>query len=352
VRRLLGHRYLRRCVTVPAVLGLFFLLVTTLPLWALVAAALSPRLPGRWRPLRLLWFVVVYLALQAVALLSVTGLWLRSGFGRHQQRRDIQLRHYRLLGRLLAVLMRASERIFRLRLAVDAEPLPDDKPQVPRDDPRPLLVLSRHAGPGDSFLLVHELMSVYRRNPRIVLKHTLQWDPTVDLVLNRLPTRFISPAPGGGETVARTIGALATELRDDEVLIIFPEGGNFTERRRLEAIDRLAASGLATYAERARGMQHLLAPRPGGTFAAIDACPDADVVFVAHTGLEQLSSLRDLWRGLPMDADVRARLWTVPAEEVPDDPEARIEWLYGWWERMDAWVGQQVRSATDRQGSG
>jgi 1-acyl-sn-glycerol-3-phosphate acyltransferase len=336
--RLLGHRYLRRCVTVPAVLLTLFLLVTTLPLWAIAAAAVSPRLPGRWRPLRLLWFVIVYLALQGAGIVAATMLWLRSGFGRHLWRPDIQALHYRLLGVLLATLMRAARRAFKLHLAVDAEPLPDAKPQVERDDPRPLLVLSRHAGPGDSFLLVHELMSVYDRRPRIVLKNTLQWDPVVDLLLNRLPTRFISPGPGGGGAVTATIGALAAELRTDEAMIIFPEGGNFTEGRRLRAIERLDQAGLAEHAERARGMRHLLAPRPGGTFAAIDAVPSADVVFVAHTGLEQLSTVWDLWRGLPMDADVRARMWTVPAEEVPDDPDARMDWLYDWWERMDRWI--------------
>jgi 1-acyl-sn-glycerol-3-phosphate acyltransferase len=343
VRRLLAHRYLRRCVTVPVVFASLFLLLTLLPLWALAAAAVSPVLPGRWRPLRLLWFLVIYLALQAVGIIVTAVLWCRSVFGRHLWRRDIQLAHYRVLGLLLGVLMRSAERVFNLRLAVDAEPLPDDKPQVPRDDPRPLLVLSRHAGPGDSFLLVHELMSVYGRNPRIVLRSTLQWDPTVDLILNRLPTRFITPASGAGDAVARTIGGLAAQLGDDEALIIFPEGANFTERRRMRAIERLEETGLTQYAARARGMRYLLAPRPGGTFAAIDAAPDADVVFVAHTGLEQLSTLADLWRGLPMDADVRARLWTVPAEEVPDDPEARMDWLYGWWERIDAWIADVVR---------
>jgi 1-acyl-sn-glycerol-3-phosphate acyltransferase len=352
MRRLLRHRYLRRCVTIPAVVLILFLVVTTLPLWALGAAAASPRLPGRWRPLRLLWFAVVYLALQTAGIVAAAALWVRSGFGRHLWRADVQALHYRLLGVLLAAVMRSARRAFHIHLAVDAEPLPDEKPQVPREDPRPLLVLSRHAGPGDSFLLVHELLSVYGRRPRIVLKDTLQWDPVVDLLLNRLPTRFISPNPGDGAAVARTIGELAGALRDDEAMIIFPEGGNFSEGRRLRAIQRLRDAGRTAYAERAAAMQHLLAPRPGGTFAAIDAAPTADVVFVAHTGLEQLSTLRDLWRGLPMDADVRARMWTVPAEEVPDDPEARLDWLYDWWGRVDAWIAANPAGAGKRAADG
>lgn len=38
-----------------------------------------------------------------------------------------------------------------------------------------------------------------------------------------------------------------------------------------------------------KSMTHVLAPRPAGTLAAIGACPDdADVVLVAHTGLDEI----------------------------------------------------------------
>lgn len=320
----------------------FVLIATTLPLWALAAAAASPRLPGRWRPLRLLWFGVVYLALEVAGILAAGALWIRAGFGRNHDREDVRRQHYRLLSLLLAAMLRSARRAFRLRVVVDAPPLPADASGDGARAPRPLLVLSRHAGPGDSFLLVHELLAVYRRRPRIVLKATLQWDPVIDLLLNRLPTSFLDTTgdrrvPGPGAATAM-VGQLASDLTSDDALVIFPEGGNFTESRRRRAIERLEAAGLAGFAQRARDMRHLVAPRPAGTFAAIDACPHADVVFVAHTGLEQLSGVRDLWRGLPMDSDVRARFWVERAEDVPCDPEARIRWLYDCWQRTDAWI--------------
>ena len=40
-------------------------------------------------------------------------------------------------------------------------------------------------------------------------------------------------------------------------------------------------------------MTHVLAPRPGGLLAALDAAPDADVVLVAHTGLDHLLTVRE-----------------------------------------------------------
>lgn len=332
---LLRHRLARRAVTIPAVCGAFFLLVTTLPLWMLAAAFVSPRLPGRWRGLRLLWFAVVYLGLQVAGLAAAAALWVAAGFGRHVASERHQRRHYRLLALLLDALMRSARRVFKLRLAVQAEPPPDEQPHVARDEARPMVVLSRHAGPGDSFVLVHQLLNGYGRRPRVVLKDTLQWDPLIDVLLNRVPAQFITASRAG---MAESIGGLAGDLGPRDALVIFPEGANFTESRRLRGIERLEQAGLAAYAGRAGRLRHLMAPRPAGTFAAIDAGRDADVVLVAHWGLEGLSTVRDLWRGLPMEADVQARFWTVPAEDVPVDPTDRVDWLYDWWERLDAWI--------------
>jgi predicted acylesterase/phospholipase RssA len=55
----------------------------------------------------------------------------------------------------------------------------------------PVLVLARHGGPGDSFALVHLLLTRYHRGVRIVLKDILQIDPLIDLLLNRLGCCFL-----------------------------------------------------------------------------------------------------------------------------------------------------------------
>jgi hypothetical protein len=85
-------------------------------------------------------------------------------------------------------------------------------------------------------------------------------------------------------------------------------------------------------------MRHVLPPQPGGVAAALNAAPDADVVWVAHAGLDHLFTVADVWRGLPLDTLVRMRWWRVPADEVPVGFEAQAAWLYHWWERIDAWV--------------
>jgi 1-acyl-sn-glycerol-3-phosphate acyltransferase len=211
-------------------------------------------------------------------------------------------------------------------------PLPD----AYRD--RPLVVFCRHAGPADSFLLVNALVNWYEREPRIVLSAALQWDPVIDVMLNRLPNRFISE--GQGQDVERRVGELAVGLDHNDAFVIFPEGGNFTERRRVAGITRLRRRGLHDMARRSEAMRHVLVPRPGGVVAALAAAPTADVVWVAHTGLDHLYTAGDVWRALPLDNTVQMRWWRVPAAEVPQEEQAQIDWLYQWWKRIDDWIAE------------
>jgi 1-acyl-sn-glycerol-3-phosphate acyltransferase len=334
---------IRRVLSVPLVLAALPLLIATLPLWVVAGVVTGPFLPGRQRPLRLLWFGVVWLAIEWVALGTLGWLWLRAGFGRRLREPRWQAAHQRLLRWILDRVYATARRAFRLRVVGSGQG------RLPRD--RPLLVLCRHAGPGDSLLLVRTLVTLAERRPRIVLKDALQLDPTVDVLLNRLPNRFITPRPGVAEDVEAAIADLAGGAGPGDAVVIFPEGGNFTERRRLRAIERLRALGHHDEAAKAERMRHLLAPKPGGTLAAMAAAPTADVLLVAHQGLEDLSTLGDLWRGLPMDDVVEARWWHVPCGELPRSAvrDAQVDWLFDWWGRLDAWVAGRRAADEDRR---
>ncbi|WP_205473039.1 1-acyl-sn-glycerol-3-phosphate acyltransferase [Nocardioides sp. SYSU D00038] len=324
-------RWLRRLVVAPAVVGLAVLVWVTLPLWLLGAACFSPLLPGRWRLPRLAWLFVLYLTIEALLLVVLGGFWLAAGLGRRLRRPYWEGLHYDLVQGVMWVFFREARRVLHLEITTDG-PAPDAHPGVP------LLVACRHAGPGDSFTLVHALMHWYAREPRVVLKNTLAWDPAVDVLLNRLPARFISPNPAAGEDIESQIAALATGLDHNDAFVIFPEGGNFTPARRERAIARLRRLGMDRMAERAEAMTNVLAPRPGGLLAALEAAPDADVVLVAHTGLDHVLTVADVWRELPMDKRIVMRWWQVPRSEIPAGREAQIDWLFGWWERIDAWI--------------
>jgi 1-acyl-sn-glycerol-3-phosphate acyltransferase len=320
----------RRLLIAPAFIVGVGLLLVSLPIWLLVAAFVSRYVPGRWRVLRVAWFLFLYLAMEAILLVVLFAVWVASGFGWRLRSAAFVGLHYRLAAWWLRRIMGSARRTFRLDITVENE--------LAEIGDRPIVVLSRHAGPGDSFLLVDALLNRNRRwYPRIVLKDLLQLDPCVDVVLNRVPTRFVPSTGRAGEAVVRSISELAAGLGPSDALVLFPEGGNFTPARRTRAIERLDEIGRADLAERAREMAHLLPPKPTGALTALAAAPTADVVFVGHVGLEHLSTVRDLWRGIPIDTEVVSRLWHVPAQELPP-PDERERWLYDHWAEIDRWI--------------
>ncbi|MCW2806754.1 MAG: phospholipid/glycerol acyltransferase [Marmoricola sp.] len=326
-------RGLQRVVVAPAVIALTVLMWTTLPLWLVAAGILSPFVPGWLRPVRLLWLAVVHLTLESVALVELFGLWIASGLGWRLRSPFFERIHYDIAQAYLVVFFREARRVLRLKIET-VGPAPDAGPG------EPLLVFCRHAGPGDSFTLMYALMHWYGREPRVVLKETLAWDPMVGVLLHRLPSRFISARPDPGRDVETEVGELARDLDANDAFVIFPEGGNFTPARRERAIKRLQRLGLHRMAERAEQMIHVLAPRPGGVLAALDAAPEADVLLVAHTGLDHVVSIADVWHSLPMDKRLLMGWWRIPREEIPEDREGRIEWLFEWWTRVDEWIDE------------
>jgi hypothetical protein len=374
----------RRLLFPPLVLLITVAVIVLSPLLLLLAAVAVPSRPGRQRARRLLWFGLAWLVMECLALVACLGLWIVSGFGGRLRSATSVERHYGLVRWFLATLFARAVKVFRLRVQIE-EPVATPAELAVRLT-RPVIVLSRHAGPGDSFLLVHHLLSLYRRRPRIVMKAALQLDPSLDVVINRLPHAFVrpprvdetvivprpaepalrdaafeaalddgGPLPSGSSVDGHTPSAVVEEIRrlagalgPTGALVIFPEGGNFTPSRRRRGISRLEQAARLEEARRARGLANLLPPRSGGVFAAIDAAPTADVIFVAHTGLDDLITVGDVWRALPMEQVIKAKWWRVSADDVPRDRDEVVRWLYDWWERIDAWIAENrpVRSTS------
>jgi 1-acyl-sn-glycerol-3-phosphate acyltransferase len=322
-------RWVRRVTIAPGLVLLVGLVIVNAPLILLVMAAISPLMPGRLRPLRFAWVAFVYLVLDAGLLVVLFGLWVATGFGLFVGAPWSQRAHYALLGWALRVLESEAHRVLRVTIRRSGA-----DPDAFRD--RPLLVLVRHAGAGDSFLIADLLINWYQREPRIVLKALLQWDPAVDVLLNRLPTVFVDNDPGIDRVAL--VRRLASNLDNNDAFTIFPEGGNFTPHRRLSRITWLRSHGREQYADQAEDLRNVLAPRQAGTAAALAAAPEADVAIVAHTGLEHLTSLKAFWRYLPMDTEIRVHWWRIPAAEAPRHPEEVTDWLFGWWGLVDDWI--------------
>jgi 1-acyl-sn-glycerol-3-phosphate acyltransferase len=326
--RVVPPTIVRRLVLAPLVAVAELVLIVVSPLLTVVAVIASP-LTGGWRPLRLLAIVVGYTARHLACAVACFGLWLASGLGRRADSPRFQRAHYAVLRWFVGGVFRSVIRWARVTVEVEGE----QAAEALSARRRPAVVLSRHAGEGDSLLVLHELLCRHRRRPRVVLHHALRMDPLIDVLGRRLPNRFVDPR--GGDTEVE-IAAMSRDLGADGAVLIFPEGGNFSPARRRRGIERLEEAGHDQEAAWARDMQHVIAPRPGGALAALEAAPDADVVLIGHVGVP--GGFAELWRLLPDRQTVKLRMWLVPAGELPAGHDARIDWLFGRWRALDDWV--------------
>lgn len=325
----------RRLIIAPGlVLGVLAAAVS-LPVVIVVAAFISRYVPGRWRILRIVWFLFLYLLVEAASLTMMFSLWVLSGFGLNLNSPAFVEAHYRLMAWMLRRVVASAKFTFKLSIIREGEP--------PRTlGKRPVMVLSRHAGPGDSILLMDILANQLHRRPRIVMKDFLQWDPMIDVIINRIPSAFVAGGEQRRDGVVASIVELATSMQGRDAFVIFPEGANYTERRAKRSIDKLRQIGRPDLAERAAELKNTLPPRSKGVMAALDVAPDpTDVFFVGHAGLETFVTPGDIWRGLPTDTNVAVKVWHYPSDRVPASMDQET-WLFDVWGEIDEWITERL----------
>jgi 1-acyl-sn-glycerol-3-phosphate acyltransferase len=328
----------RRPLTVTVWLLMSALVLVLSPL-LLVLAALAVAIIRRPQPMLLTRLLIAYFARELGVLVACGVLWLSSGFGLKLRSRRFQLLHYRLLRWFVHGL---AQRALTL-LEIDVMPRPSDAAARALADDRPVLFFSRHAGPGDTVLLVDLLITRYNRFPSVVFKDTLAIDPSVDLIGHRLPHAVLDTSDAAN--CEARIREVTAQLGSRGVLLLFPEGGNFTRERRREAVRKLWRKHMRRQAAIASEMSHVLPPHPTGALAALRGNPGADVIFGAHTGLGLAAFPGELWRRTPIGATLTTRMWLEPAADRPHDPDQQISWLYSWWKRIDEWIDQQPTEA-------
>lgn len=333
-------KIVRRLVIAPLVVVVELALIGATPLLAVLAAIASPLTGGAWRPLRALAIAIGWAVHHLAAMLACLGLWVVGGVGLRADSARMRSRYNTVLRLYVDGIDRLVTACARVTVHARESAAAEDVLSSRR---RPVIVLSRHAGEGDSLLVLHALMCRHRRRPGVVLHEDLRLDPVIDVLGGRLGYRFVDPR--GGDTELE-IAAMSRDLHADSAVLIFPEGGNFSAARRRRAIERLDEAGHDEKAALARDMEHVTAPRPGGALAAIDAAPDADVVFFGHVGIPE--GIHELWRALRTTGTVQVRLWVVPAAEVPTGRHEQIDWLFGWWRTLDRWIAEREPSQPPR----
>jgi 1-acyl-sn-glycerol-3-phosphate acyltransferase len=323
--------WLRRPVSVTLWLVMSTLALILSPL-LLAAAELACLVRRDERPRIAARIVLAYFLRELTTLVACGGLWLASGCGLWMGARRVRDWHWRLLGWFVSGLADAALTAVQIRVSEEgtAEAL-----KMLTDD-GPVLVFSRHAGPADTVLLIDRLLRRFQRRPSVVFKEAIALDPSVDLISHRLPHAVLD-TDDREQCEARIVRA-ARSLGDRGALLLFPEGGNFTPERRRAALRSLRRRGHRRAAQRGEQMRHVLPPRPSGALCALDAAPEAPVVFAAHTGLGLAAFPREIWRELPVGETLHTRMWLVPRSEVPVDGEERCAWLNDWWKRLDEWI--------------
>lgn len=331
--------WLRRLIIAPAVVVGVLLASLTLPLVVPIAAFVSRYVPGKWRILRIVWFLFLYLLVEAAALTMMFSMWVISGFGLRVGSPGFVDAHYALMGWAMRRIVASAKFTFKLSIIREGT---ERSSAGRRPGRRPIMVLSRHAGPGDSILLMDALANAFKRQPLIVLKEFLQWDPMIDVMLNRLPSAFVSGGREGRDELLETIEDMAAGMDANDAFVIFPEGANYTEKRAKRSIEKLREIGRPDLAERAVELKSMLPPRSTGVKTALAAAPDdTDVFFVGHAGLETFVTPGDIWRGMPTDTNVAARVWRVAAEDIPPE-EDQEGWLFDMWAEIDGWITDRL----------
>jgi 1-acyl-sn-glycerol-3-phosphate acyltransferase len=296
----------RRMMTISASFLMWALLTGLAPLWIPVAFVVGVFRRRSFVVLRLLVFFWIYLATGLVGLAGAAGIYLITR-GNLERREDLFFRLECWWG---SSLFRSISWCLSLSTTVEGED------QIL---PGPVLVFIRHASIIDTAVPVAHISNTTGLRLRYVFKRELLVDPCID--------------------VAGHVRGLAENLGDQGVLL-YPEGTRFTERKKEIALGRLAKTH-PDLVPMAQSFKHCLPPKAGGALTLLDAAPHADVLIVAHRGLEGLAEVSDLLSGAVVGKEVEVRIWRINAADIPKG-EDRRRWLFDWWKRVDDFVGGEV----------
>ncbi len=318
----------RRVLTIPTLLLLTALYGVCLPLLTLYSVVRDLVRGRRALPLlRFHLYIVSVLVMQCFGLLLLQGTWLYGlflcGEDRAKLNLDIEIFY---IPKTIAL----AEIIYGMEIVLD---------DIACATPGPILLLSRHASILDTIMPIKLLGQAHGMGMRIVQKRELLWNPIVDVASHRMPRAFIKRGSGNAERQAAHMQHLLHGITSRQALVVFPEGSRFSPEKKARIVAKLSKNSKKA-AERANQLQHILPARPAGTCALIEARPDIDVVFLAHTGLEGANHLKDFIGGALYKKKVHMKFWRIPASEIPRDQEARIEWLHKEWSKVDRWIAE------------
>lgn len=326
------YSMLRRAFTIPLMIGGTFLYTAISPL-LFMAACVRDLFGDRKLPTaRSVLFFLLYCWVETGFMLGYAlPIWMWSlASGNRDSPHWLQAVN-RMQSRWGSALLLGGARVFSMGIRIEG------LDRCRKD--RPLLVLVRHVSTVDTML---PLVLLGRRGwvIRYVLKAELLLDPCVDINGKWLSYCFIRRGSGVAEAEIQHMLHCQKKLQPGEALAIFPEGTRFTPSKRKSLIGKLKGKGNTEHLQFAESLNNTLSPIRPGTLALLCQRGNADVVVVAHRGLDCATSLADLASGL-LGGLLEVRMAFFPNEEVPVEHNQVEVWLMDVWRGVDRFVGER-----------
>ena len=74
----------------------------------------------------------------------------------------------------------------------------------------------------------------------------------------------------------------------------------------------------------------------------LETVPAADVVVIAHAGLDRFASFAILAKAVPLRDPIQITAWRVPFSEIPAGDADRVQWLDEQWLHVDDFVTRHL----------
>ncbi len=284
---------------------------------------------------RTLFFFTFFFVTESVGLLIAFWLWVRHKAGMSDH--DYEMANRKLQRWWSRGLFWGSLRIFSADVEIDGlEQLEDEHPAV---------VLSRHASTLDTMLPIAVVRQL--KSYRYVMKSELLIDPALDYCAQRFPNVFVDRGSDRPEFEIDKVVALGKQLDDNDAVVVYPEGTRFSESKRERLLEKFADDDKMLAVT--RDLKNTLPPLREGGLKLVKSTTDADVVFIAHRGIDDAGAMSDLVSGGLTKAEIRIKIWRVPASEVPRTEEDGLhQFFVENWKRIDRFVAGETVDVPQR----
>jgi len=321
----------RRTISIAAIVALFALMWGALPAWLLLAVLVDLVARRRFVLTRCVAFFALYLWLEIIAgVLAGLVTWLASGAAFGFGHRRLLAWSYAMQRFWAKTILRGGQLCFHVSIDHEGQDCVKEGP---------FLLFQRHTSTAEVTLPFTFIGTLW---PRYVIKKELLWDPTIDILGQRLPNAYVRRGSGSPEQEIAKVRGLGKDLGPRDMVLIYPEGTRYEASKRERILGKLEGKVSPERMARLRAMTNLMPPRIAGPLSLIEQTGGAvDVVFCAHVGFERAASFDAMWSGRLIGTKVHVKLWRVPAAQVPRDEAAFTDWIDGEFTKMDAWIAER-----------